>query len=225
MPQGQDYPDGYPGPPPGADPDGRWTGGGQWRPYRWVANTPPPPDPVDTPPDDPVSPPPPRTPSYDFTGAETTRPAPGGFASWDQYNAWRNGLRSDTLGGVGRLGSPGPGPATKGPDQRGRDAGSVGRRDPSDVQDQLSRDRDRVFQAPPPDPAQRRGRPQPYPGSDFRPPPRLFDEIGRERPVLDERPQISDPYPIAQLMRLFQPQVRPANPLQVLFSRLGLGGF
>lgn len=220
------YPDGYPGPPPGADPNGHWEGGGKWRPWQWVPDTPDTPDPTPDPP--PVADPPPaKKPVYDFTGAETNRPAPGGFSSWQEYNMWRNSLRSDTLGGGVRLGLPGPGPARKGPDQRRHDPTAAGRRDPSDVQDQLSRDRGRAFAGPAPSPSPPRTQgPQPYPGADFRPPPRLFDEIGggRTRPVIEQRPQISDPYPIAQVMQLLRPQ--PAlNPLQVLFSRLGLGGF
>lgn len=90
-------PEGYPGPPPGADPNGHWEGGGQWRDFVWVVDTPAPPEEPPPPGPTPGGPPPwagrpSSSQQVDWMGNVTTRPAPGGFTSWADFNRWRQNL-------------------------------------------------------------------------------------------------------------------------------------
>ena len=222
----RDFPEGYPGPPPGADPNGSWTGGGKWRPWTWVPDAPPPPDPVPDPEPDGGVPKPRPTINYDWTGQQTTRPAPGGFSSWKEYNGWRAALREGTLGGAYSIPNRPGMPARHRGDPDGRPAGAdrVFGRDPSDLQDQLTRDRLRMLgpnanytppTVPTKGPAQRNSAiPAPV-------------VLPSARESIMAGPMQMQPAAVASLLDLlnaYQPMqpVQPVNPLQVLLARLGV---
>lgn len=226
-----DDPPGYPGPPPGADGPGHWEGGGKWRPPTWVPDAPPPPDPVPDPPTEDPGPPPERPrPQFDWTGNATTKPPPGGFSSWDEYNNWRAGLREGTFGGgVSIAPRPGMPPRRTGAPPNPAGADRLFGSDPSELQDRLRRDRLRLLGP--------NANPNPPQGTS---PARQYTQRNLPFPAPVILPDVRDPNAIRggvmqmnpgpirtlgdllQIMQMQPQQAQPINPLQVLLARLGV---